>query len=141
WPAKYAELEQTARWLRGRLAAAGLSTVAGETHSSPAVFTIPVPGEVDSLRLGESLERAGFLLNHRSRYLVGRNWIQICLMNGGRRADLEELLRRLPRLMTRREGLAARVAAAGGRAARGMARSAPRDGGGPPRAHRRAPRP
>jgi aspartate aminotransferase-like enzyme/GNAT superfamily N-acetyltransferase len=113
WPAKFAELEQTARWLRGRLAAAGLATVAGENHSSPAVFTIAVPGEVSSLSLGESLERAGFLLSYRSRYLIERNWIQFCLMNGARRPDLEELLRRLPRLLRRHDGRASSVAAAG----------------------------
>jgi aspartate aminotransferase-like enzyme/GNAT superfamily N-acetyltransferase len=112
WPAKFAELQQTSHWLRRRLLAAGLSIVASERHASPAVFTILVPRHVSSLRFGEALERAGFLLNYRSRYLVARNWIQVCLMSGARRPDLEQLVDRLPNLLRRFETRASRVATA-----------------------------
>jgi aspartate aminotransferase-like enzyme/GNAT superfamily N-acetyltransferase len=92
WERKFAELEDAAPWFRERVVEAGFRIVADAEQSSPGVFTIALPPGTGSLQVGRKLERAGFLLNHRSRYLAERNWIQVCLMNGVPRDELLRLV-------------------------------------------------
>ncbi len=66
--------------LRRGLEAAGFSILARESIATPAVVTIPLPPPIDSVAVGEHMERQGWLLSYRSSYLVRRNWLQICLM-------------------------------------------------------------
>ena len=84
-----------ARWLRPRLEALGLTILAPEAIASPAVMTLVLPGSLDSVQVGECLEAHGFSLSYRSRYLVRRNLIQICLMGEHSRRELTRLLQRL----------------------------------------------
>jgi aspartate aminotransferase-like enzyme len=49
-------------------------------QTSPAVITIPLPPEMNSLKIGEAMQEAGYLLSYNSEYLRRKNWIQICLM-------------------------------------------------------------
>lgn len=71
--------EQAAR-LRQGLLAMGLETLVPAEISSPAVTTLELPADRSSLKVGDALSRAGFLISYRSEYLLARNWIQVCLM-------------------------------------------------------------
>lgn len=74
------ETAALARWLREELRAMGLRIVAEDAHMAPAVITIALPPSISVEKLGGELERDGFYLSYKSRYLLDRNWIQICLM-------------------------------------------------------------
>jgi aspartate aminotransferase-like enzyme len=80
WPDKFGQIRESGRWLRTRLGELGFDILAPEEHASPAVFTIVLPPEVSSRKLGSRLKSEGYLLSHQSAYLLKRNWIQICLM-------------------------------------------------------------
>jgi aspartate aminotransferase-like enzyme len=58
----------------------GFSIVAPDSYASPGVITIALPETISSERLGRQLEEAGYFLSYKSKYLLKRNWIQICLM-------------------------------------------------------------
>jgi aspartate aminotransferase-like enzyme len=77
--------------LRRRLRRMGLAPVA-EPASFPAVTTIELPAAFDSVRVGQCLEEAGFLVHYRSEYLVTRNWLQICLMGECTRSAIDDLM-------------------------------------------------
>ncbi|HSB68429.1 MAG TPA: aminotransferase V, partial [Candidatus Methylomirabilis sp.] len=63
-----------------------------------------LPGSLDSERVGEYLEAHGFSLSYRSRYLVRRNLIQICLMGEHTRREITGLLERLREMTTHAGG-------------------------------------
>jgi aspartate aminotransferase-like enzyme len=48
--------------------------------TSPAVVTIALPPEMNSVKIGEAMQEAGYLLSYNSGYLRRKNWIQICLI-------------------------------------------------------------
>jgi len=88
--------------VRGRLDAVGLAVVAPPDCAAPAVLTVALPPELDSDRIGSRLREAGYLLSYQSRYLLDRNWIQICLMGSGiRMTDLDHLCEILPGVVAR----------------------------------------
>jgi aspartate aminotransferase-like enzyme/GNAT superfamily N-acetyltransferase len=83
------ELSPAARWdtarrqkllITQRLQMSGLQPAPAEDDSSPAIINVPIPGQLSSRVVGEAVERAGFLIGYRSRYLLERNLVQICLM-------------------------------------------------------------
>ncbi len=75
----YVKVARLARQMRHALAATGLRLVAADS-SIPTVTTLALPPQVNSVALGDALLAAGYELSYKSRYLVERNWIQICLM-------------------------------------------------------------
>jgi aspartate aminotransferase-like enzyme/GNAT superfamily N-acetyltransferase len=77
---RFATIRRRHGWLRTELEKAGFAIVAIERHASPAVISFIMPAPASSLRIGEELERRGFLLSYRSSYLIERNILQICLM-------------------------------------------------------------
>ena len=81
--------------LRRRLRAAGLTVLVPDDLASPAVTTLVLPAHASSHAVGERLERAGYLVSYRSRYLLERNWIQICLMGDFDSAALPGLVNRI----------------------------------------------
>ncbi len=106
-PQRYDEIAQTGAWLRGELEAVGLVPLVEAERCNPAVLTLPVPHPMDAAELGDELHRQGFLVSYRSRYLLDRNWIQICLMGPVHRRDLRVLVQTLDRLI--RAGAGVRV--------------------------------
>lgn len=96
--AAYRASAALARWVRPRLETLGFTILAPGSIASPAVMTLVLPGSLDSVRVGECLEAHGFSLSYRSRYLVRRNLIQICLMGEHSRRELTRLLQRLSEL-------------------------------------------
>jgi aspartate aminotransferase-like enzyme len=95
WPAWLDQVAADGAWLRRALRARGLPILAPEHAAAPAVTTIVPPREIGAQRLGEELERAGFLLSFRSDYLQRLGWLQVCLMGDYPRERLPELVRRL----------------------------------------------
>lgn len=91
WEDKFAQIRETAAWLRGRLRELGFQIVAPDPHASPAVLSIALPGEISSKSIGWQLQKSGYLLSYKSAYLLQRNWIQICLMGEWSRDNLATL--------------------------------------------------
>jgi aspartate aminotransferase-like enzyme len=80
WQAKFAQVADTAAWLRGQLRARQFRIVAADANAAPAVITLALPEDMPARSVGRELKRAGFLVSFQSEYLIERNWIQICLM-------------------------------------------------------------
>jgi aspartate aminotransferase-like enzyme len=94
---RYARIRSLSDWLRGELSVAGYTVLAGAGHESPAIITIPLPERLSSRVLGMKLEKSGFCLNWRSRYLLERNYIQIALMGEYSEGSLTPLIGLLAR--------------------------------------------
>jgi len=89
---RFGQVVELSDWLKHELRTAGYSIVASDVPSSPAVITIALPRSISSEELGCHLQERGFLLSYKSRYLVNKNWLQICLMGESTREMLEALL-------------------------------------------------
>jgi aspartate aminotransferase-like enzyme len=96
-PARFARIAQLAIELREGLRRLGLAIVAPDEHACPAIVTVAMSEPGAAAMLGDRLERAGFILSYRSRYLMDRNWIQACLMGAVTEADVSALLDALAR--------------------------------------------
>lgn len=81
WDQRFAEIRQSADYLRPRLRELGFGLLGGESDCSPAVVTIVLPPELNSGEIGARLQEAGYLLSCNSDYLRKRNWIQVCTMS------------------------------------------------------------
>ena len=102
WEKRYADLVETSTWLRAELLAMGFELVGSAAHTSPAVITLALPKEMDSVELGRRMQEAGFLLSCNSEYLRRRNWIQICLLGEIPREKVTALANALRRAATGR---------------------------------------
>ena len=80
WERRFAQTVELSAGLRKQLVEAGFDLVGNGTPTSPAVITIALPPEMNSLKIGEAMQEAGYLLSCNSEYLRRKNWIQICLM-------------------------------------------------------------
>ncbi|MGD0351449.1 MAG: aminotransferase class V-fold PLP-dependent enzyme [Verrucomicrobiota bacterium] len=92
WEKRFAEINEWSGWLRSRLAETGFDLIGNGPPSavallrrtgaktSPAVVTIALPPDMNSVKIGEAMQEAGYLLSYNSGYLRRKNWIQICLM-------------------------------------------------------------
>lgn len=89
---RFSQILELSAWLKQELHTAGYSMIPFEAPSSPAVITIALPRSISSERLGSDLQEQGFLLSYKSRYLLSKNWVQICLMGEASRETLEPLL-------------------------------------------------
>ena len=92
WPERYQEIRHQMSEARHLCERHGLQPLAPAESSSPAIITIVLPDEIDSVELGTALEEKGYLLSFHSEYLVARNWIQICMMGDSVDADFETLI-------------------------------------------------
>ena len=102
WAERFSELADVSAWLRPKLRELGFRLAGSDTETSPAVYTLALPEQFNSARVGAQLNEAGFLLSYNSEYLRARNWIQICLMGEFERAKLVPLLNHLNRVCFRR---------------------------------------
>ncbi len=98
WEQRYAELQETSARLRVQLQELNFDLVGGAARTSPAVITVALPPELNSLTLGRLMQEAGFLLSYHSEYLRRNNWIQICLMGEIAREKTDALLNALRRV-------------------------------------------
>jgi aspartate aminotransferase-like enzyme len=102
WDQRFAELVERSAWLRARLSDLGFDLVGCDTLTSPAVITIALPRQLNSVEIGGLVQEAGYLLSCNSQYLRRRNWIQISLMGECAREKLVSLLNALNRVCSRR---------------------------------------
>jgi aspartate aminotransferase-like enzyme len=77
---RFEEIASLSTGLRLHLAELGFDLIGKNTQTSPAVITIALPAELNSVKVGEAMQETGYLLSYNSGYLRRRNWIQICLM-------------------------------------------------------------
>ncbi len=91
----FTEVVELSNWLRPKLRELGFRILASDAHASPAVITLALPEGLNSQKVGDQLQGAGFLLSYQSEYLRRRNWIQICLMGDCSRQSLVALLTEL----------------------------------------------
>jgi len=80
WERRFTETTELSAWLRERLVEMGFNLVGSGALLSPAVITISLPPEMNSQKIGEAMQEAGYLLSYNSEYLRCKNWIQICFM-------------------------------------------------------------
>ena len=76
----YERIADISRWLRREIEDLGLDILAPSEHAAPAVLTICLPEDQDSVAVGDAMGEAGYLLSYMSAYLRERNWIQVCIM-------------------------------------------------------------
>lgn len=98
WSRRFAELEGMAQLLRGKLTELGCKLI-GNGQTSPAVFTLELPAEINSVEFGARMQEAGFLLSCHSDYLRRRNWIQVCLMGECTREKIVALTNAFRRML------------------------------------------
>jgi aspartate aminotransferase-like enzyme len=97
WQERFAHLTQLSTWLRQELKALGFELIGSSTVTSPAIVTIALSPQLNSIAIGNLLQESGYLLSCHSEYLRRRNWIQICLMGECAKDKLVSLLNVLKR--------------------------------------------
>lgn len=95
WERRFSELLELSGWLRPELMKLGFDLIGTPEQTSPAVITIQLPPETNSVALGKSLEEDGYLLSYTSDYLKQHNYVQICLMGECTLEKVKNLLQTL----------------------------------------------
>jgi len=103
WEGRFAETAEWSTWLRERLMEMGFNLIGNGAQVSPAVVTIALPPEMNSTKIGEAMQEAGYLLSCNSEYLRRKNWIQACLMGECTREKVVALANALNRVCFQRQ--------------------------------------
>jgi len=98
WEHRFSEIVELSAWLRDELAQLGFELLGDAADTSPAVTTIVLPPDLNSVKVGELIQESGYLLSYNSEYLRRRNWIQICLMGECAKEKLVSLLNAMKRV-------------------------------------------
>jgi aspartate aminotransferase-like enzyme len=106
WAKRYADTEEWLGQLRTRLTEMDFQLVGSTATTSPAVITLALPPEMDSVKIGDAMQEAGYLLSYNSDYLRGKNWLQICLMGEVSREKVVAVGNALIRAVGKRRSLA-----------------------------------
>lgn len=101
WEKRFADTTELSAFLRDRLREMGFELVGAHSETSPAVISIELPSEMNSLKIGGLIQESGYLLSYNSEYLRRRNWIQICLMGECTREKVISLLNAMNRVCFR----------------------------------------
>jgi aspartate aminotransferase-like enzyme len=101
WERRFVQTANLSAGLRLRLAEMGLELIGHGADTSPAVITIALPPEMNSLKIGEAMQETGYLLSCNSGYLRRKNWIQICLMGEGLHEKIVPVANALHRVCSR----------------------------------------
>jgi aspartate aminotransferase-like enzyme len=102
WEKRFADIVELSQFLREQLIMLGFNLVGAETITSPAVITIALSPEMNSVKIAELLQDSGYLLSYNSEYLRKKNWLQICLMGECTREKVVSLLNALNRICFKR---------------------------------------
>ncbi|HYG22299.1 MAG TPA: aminotransferase class V-fold PLP-dependent enzyme [Verrucomicrobiae bacterium] len=105
WEHRFNTIKGISDWLRARLVEMGFATVGSSTTTSPAVITIALPPELNSVKTSELLQESGYLVSYNSEYLRAKNWIQICLMGECAREKVVSVANALQRICNRNSNL------------------------------------
>jgi aspartate aminotransferase-like enzyme len=103
WEEHFADVAGMSAGLRERLRELGFNLIEAGGAVSPAVITLVLPPELNSMEIGAQLQETGFLLSCNSDYLQRKNWIQICLMGEIAREKLVSLANALQRVCRNRQ--------------------------------------
>jgi aspartate aminotransferase-like enzyme len=98
WDRRFAGIVELSAFLRAQLAETGFELIGSQTETSPAVVTIALPPERESVKIGALIQESGYLLSYNSEYLRRKNWMQICLMGECTREKVVSLLNALNRV-------------------------------------------
>ncbi len=109
WEKRFATNVELSEWLRSRLIEIGFNLIGNHAQTSPAVITIALPPEMNSVKIGEAMQDAGYLLSYNSDYLRGKNWIQICFMGECQLEKVVALVNAMNRVCFRRQSAQAAV--------------------------------
>jgi aspartate aminotransferase-like enzyme len=109
WERRFAETADWSAWLRERLTGMGSNLIGNGALLSPAVITIVLPPEMNSVKTGEAMQEAGYLLSCHSEYLRRKNWIQVCLMGECTREKVVALANALNRVCFHRRNVASMI--------------------------------
>lgn len=103
WQKRFDGIVELSNFLRAELREMGFELVGGAgTEISPAVITIALPSDLNSVKIGALVQESGYLLSYNSEYLRRKNWIQICLMGECAREKTVSLLNALHRVCFKR---------------------------------------
>src|SRR5882724_762444 len=102
WDERFSELIELSAWLRTKLSEMGFELIGSNAQTSPAVVTLALPEELNSVKVGGLIQESGYLLSYNSEYLLKRNWIQICLMGESAKEKVVSLLNSLNRVCFKR---------------------------------------
>lgn len=80
-PQFWQHLADASQYLRACLEKEEWTVVAPSFCAAPFVITIALPPALKSAQIGAIMEKYGYNLSYRSRYLAQRNWIQACMMS------------------------------------------------------------
>ena len=72
WEKRFVETAEWSTGLRGRLMDMGFNLIGSGALLSPAVITISLPPEMNSRKIGEAMQEAGYLLSCNSEYCFRR---------------------------------------------------------------------
>jgi len=98
WVRRFAEIREWSDYAHGRLRESCLEVVGSNAVTSPAVVTLALPPEMSSVKFGDTMQEAGFLLSYNSEYLRDKNWLQFCFMGECTREKVVSLLNALHRV-------------------------------------------
>ncbi|MGH8024248.1 MAG: aminotransferase class V-fold PLP-dependent enzyme, partial [Limisphaerales bacterium] len=110
WSKRFSDIEDFSGWLRQRLSESGFQLVGGGAMVSPAVITIELPPEISSVKFGEAMQEAGYLLSFNSAYLRCKHWVQVCLLGECAREKVVALANAMNRVYSRLKSKSAAVA-------------------------------
>jgi aspartate aminotransferase-like enzyme len=80
WPARFQRVAAIDRELRAALADCDLAPLVHHDVGTPGILTVPLPPDIDAVRIARAMQADGIVLACESEYLRHRNWLQICLM-------------------------------------------------------------
>ena len=109
WEKRFADTTEMSTWLREKLAEDGFQLIGGAAPVSPAVITIQFPPEMNSVKIGDAMQEAGYLLSYNSEYLRRKNWVQICLMGECTKEKVVALSNAIHRVFSKRRSEAPRA--------------------------------
>src|SRR6185312_47287 len=101
WEKRFEEIVSLSIFLREKLVEFGFTLIGSNGETSPAVITIALPPEMNSLKIGGLIQESGYLVSYNSEYLRKKNWMQICLMGECTREKVVSLLNAMNRLCSK----------------------------------------
>lgn len=91
WHLKYQIMAEASAYLFSKLKELGITVVADNNDNLSCIFTIVIPSHIEISELADSLLEQGYSLYFEPKYLISRNWMQICLYSVSEVADIYNL--------------------------------------------------
>lgn len=98
----YEQISNRYLMIRKGVEEAGLTVLASERDSAPAIMTIISPRTESASQLGDNLYLNGFSVHYESSYLQEQNWLQISCINEVKEKDVIKLLQVIKGLCVQR---------------------------------------